>query len=362
MSLWTADGTRGFPIGWRLALPDRWEDDPELRRKVGVPGHLGRESITDCAIALVEEARPERPVVASAPHLDVPVLLGALARRGIPFLVRAGGGLRVHPTGETAARFGSGPRPAERLAALLRGLSRPAGGVPVLRIPVLLGPLPMDLLTIWADPGAPPQVWLTDLAAGRADLVSLAGYPAERRSSQASAVCAGVAPSSAATSASAPPALACSPVAMGKNGMNAIPAASAASRTGSWWRADRLYRFCTALIGATSRALARSASVASDSPMCRTFPSARSCSRAPIWSSSGTAGSMRCSRNRSIRSRRSRRRLSSACWRRYSGRPSGIHSAADGPGLATPALVTITRSPAYGWSASAISSSLAPSA
>ncbi len=75
--------------------------------------------------------------------------------------------------------------------------------------------------------------------------------------------------------------------------------------------------------------------------MWRILPSSCSFFSSPTWSSSGTFGSMRCSWKRSITSSFSRRRLISASWRRYSGRPTGGQTF--GPVRVSPAFVAMTR-------------------
>ncbi len=86
-----------------------------------------------------------------------------------------------------------------------------------------------------------------------------------------------------------------------------MPSASQCSSTGSASRFARLNRFCTETIVATLRASSSSSTSTSDSPMWRILPSSWSFLSSPTWSSAGTAGSMRCSWKRSIRSTPRRR-------------------------------------------------------
>ena len=95
---------------------------------------------------------------------------------------------------------------------------------------------------------------------------------------------------------------------------------------------------------ATACAAVSSSTDTSDRPMWRILPSSCRALSSPTWSSAGKSGSMRCSWKRSIRSTPSRRRLSSACWRRYAGLPEPGPLA--GPCRVSPALVAITRSSA----------------
>lgn len=185
------------------------------------------------------------------------------------------------------------------------------------------------------------------------DVPGIGATTGERCSNHASATWLTVAPVSPATASSA----ARSRRGSGNHGMKAIPSRVQYSSTSSCSVSARLYRFCTLTTSISRRACSSCATLTSDRPTCRTLPSCCSRRSAPSWSASGTAGSMRCSCSRSSRSTRSRRRLSSAAWRRYSGRPSGTHS--DGDGRAWPILVA-TSTPSYGCSASASSSSFAP--
>ena len=154
------------------------------------------------------------------------------------------------------------------------------------------------------------------------DVPGIGSITGERRSSQASASCAGVAPCSARDRRERAAGL--GQLAGGQREprderdalalavvQHVLGAAVGQVVAGSARRRS----------AAISRAASICATLTSDSPMCRILPSSCSAPSSPSWSSSGTFGSMRCSWSRSMRSRPRWRRLSSTCWRRYSGRP-----------------------------------------
>ena len=90
--------------------------------------------------------------------------------------------------------------------------------------------------------------------------------------------------------------------------------------------------------------------------MWRILPSSCSSFRVPTDSSSGTFRSGACSWYTSIRSSRRRSSEPRQAARRCSGRPSSTQR--PGPGRTFPPFVAITSPSGYGYSASAISSSL----
>ena len=117
-----------------------------------------------------------------------------------------------------------------------------------------------------------------------------------------------------------------------------------------------LNRFWIDTSGTLRSASRNCSSVTLEMPMWRILPSSFSSASTPSDSATGTFGSRRCSWYSGICSSRSRRRLPSHALRRCSGRPSGVQRF--GPGRCWPPLVAMTRSSGYGYSASAISSSL----
>ena len=163
------------------------------------------------------------------------------------------------------------------------------------------------------------STWGTDLVPG------IGRRTGEWWSSQARATWVGVAPVSATMDPIAVSGPVSAPDATGNHGMNPIPCDWQWARTSAEVRLVRLNRFWTDTTGTTVRATSSSATDTWDSPTWATLPSLTRSASSPNCSSAGTLASMRWSWNRSIRSRPSRRRLSSHCWRRYSGRPTGSH-------------------------------------
>ncbi|MDB6065221.1 MAG: hypothetical protein JWR26_1429, partial [Pedosphaera sp.] len=56
VSLHARNGTSGWPLGWRLYLPESWAADQARRRRAGVPASVGFKAKTDLALELIEEA------------------------------------------------------------------------------------------------------------------------------------------------------------------------------------------------------------------------------------------------------------------------------------------------------------------
>ena len=85
------------------------------------------------------------------------------------------------------------------------------------------------------------------------------------------------------------------PLPSGLNGTNPMPSSrSVGSTSGSGSRVHSEYSLCTAVTGWTACARRIVAAAASDSPKCRTLPSATSSPTVPATSSIGTSGSTRC--------------------------------------------------------------------
>lgn len=60
----------GWPLGWRLYLPESWTQDPERCRRAGVPAEVGFKPKTDLALDLIAEALAQgmKPGVILADH------------------------------------------------------------------------------------------------------------------------------------------------------------------------------------------------------------------------------------------------------------------------------------------------------
>ena len=85
------------------------------------------------------------------------------------------------------------------------------------------------------------------------------------------------------------------PLPSGLNGTNPMPSsASVGSTSASGSRVHSEYSLWTAVTGCTACARRMVPAEASDSPKCRTLPSAISSPTVPATSSMGTSGSTRC--------------------------------------------------------------------
>ncbi|MCB5183462.1 IS701 family transposase, partial [Streptomyces antimicrobicus] len=98
------------PVDWRLSLPGRWSEDPELRERARIPAgarggltsHLGLDLVDAAAghpatagVPVVAEADAETPEEAAR-------LIAGLAERGVPFAVSVPAAMPVlcGPAGE----------------------------------------------------------------------------------------------------------------------------------------------------------------------------------------------------------------------------------------------------------------------
>jgi SRSO17 transposase len=59
VSLHARQGATGWPLGWRLYLPESWTEDPERRRRAGVPAEVVFKAKTDLALELIAQAVAE---------------------------------------------------------------------------------------------------------------------------------------------------------------------------------------------------------------------------------------------------------------------------------------------------------------
>lgn len=125
-------GARGSGcIGMRLYLPERWTDDRSRCRAAGVPDEVGFAPKWRHALALIDQALAagvrKHVVLGDAAYGDITAFREALTERGLPYLLRAQGGLVVWPpqTAFTmpARRMARGRRPSVAQA--------PAGITPI---------------------------------------------------------------------------------------------------------------------------------------------------------------------------------------------------------------------------------------
>lgn len=185
LAMWLVGPGMSCPVNWRLVLPQSWLADRQRRRKVGIPDHVDCVTPGDSAMSLVSDTVEvmgglRQPLVMDARDADTAVMIPALVSRRVPFLLRLRGGTPVVAMDPAVSRYGGQPMPAQRLAALAKGLRRPVGSgvgsplmhrllvMPTLNRPGEAGPAfarPLSLISMWETAeSASPQVWLTDLA------------------------------------------------------------------------------------------------------------------------------------------------------------------------------------------------------
>ncbi|MET8698341.1 transposase [Kitasatospora sp. NPDC004723] len=180
--LFVATDRDAVPVDWSLLLDPSWTDDPKRRTRARIPDGLAPFSAGELLLGMVDRLTgllPIAPLVADLGVADEPLrLAGALARRGVPYLLEVRGGQAVRPVLQAATgrpgRLQQGTVTAEALFPRRRPRT-PGAPQPVLRgTPVLLpgplgasGPQGSSVHRLWAHgggPGQPRRYWLTNLA------------------------------------------------------------------------------------------------------------------------------------------------------------------------------------------------------
>jgi len=125
------------PVSWRIVLDGRWGSDPELRRKVAVPGEYRVDSVSGAVLDVVDEygeyAYPgcgrARPVLADLRGVPFPADVAAgLSARGREFVVEVDGAL---PVRQVAGGRGRDGLPAAPVRSLWEGDGRRFPVLPV---------------------------------------------------------------------------------------------------------------------------------------------------------------------------------------------------------------------------------------
>ena len=104
-----SDPQASWPVEVRLYLPESWTEDPERRRRAGVPPELVFQTKPQLALSLVEQARelavPFRCVVADADYGDNPNFLAGLEERQLSYVVAMRCDFRVQLTEGTTDEY-----------------------------------------------------------------------------------------------------------------------------------------------------------------------------------------------------------------------------------------------------------------
>jgi SRSO17 transposase len=95
--------TMSIPAAWRLYLPEKWAQDPERRRKAGIPTEVAFLKKWQIALeeidALLAEDLPPAPVVADAGYGDTSEFRDALTERGFSYALGIKADTSVWPSG-----------------------------------------------------------------------------------------------------------------------------------------------------------------------------------------------------------------------------------------------------------------------
>ncbi|MDI3418489.1 IS701 family transposase [Streptomyces luteolus] len=183
MSTWLVSDQASCPVDWRLALPECWTDEPDLRRRAAIPEDVGACPPEQCAVGSLAKltdtwGMEAHPVVIDLRETDPSPICAELAQRRIPFVVRV----------DPAARFTSlelpGPRrtgigPNDAVNELVTALSWNAmpvewfdHGSETVRATAIgttkvrLRRQELTLLGAWAGRGqrTPSEYWLSSLS------------------------------------------------------------------------------------------------------------------------------------------------------------------------------------------------------
>ncbi|EKX63030.1 transposase [Streptomyces ipomoeae] len=119
------------PVNWSLNLPPEWLENEERRRRARIPDDVTVMSVEAAVVHTVAELADaawglrRRPVVLDARTLDSLALVEHFTRRGIPFVMRVGGAMRM--VGFDPGHPGSGERlfQAQQLVERAKKLSKP---------------------------------------------------------------------------------------------------------------------------------------------------------------------------------------------------------------------------------------------
>lgn len=191
--LFIASGREALPVDWSLLLDPSWTEEPQRRARARIPESAGPRPAWQLLVDMVDRLaahQPPAPLIADLGITEqLPQLAGALARRGIPYLLEARPGQLVRPALQAAAgRLGTGRSGGVEAEALFpRPRLRPGGGPqPTLRgVPVQLpaeNGAPVHWL--WAHschPGGPRRYWLTGLTEEAPGILALIESAASTR-------------------------------------------------------------------------------------------------------------------------------------------------------------------------------------
>ncbi|MFD9974076.1 transposase [Streptomyces sp. NPDC059017] len=178
VGLWAVTPLGGFPVDWRLLLPQRRPDDPRLRARAGIPEDARPLDAVAAGLDMLpgitrHGARGHAPVLLDVRRACAARTAAALGVRGLPHLLRVSASELLVPVGVPPRRTGAAVT-AGQLAAYAAAATRFAStgptGAPhevsrfVCRVPGA-GAARQSVLLVDRDPRRPRRAafWLTDL-------------------------------------------------------------------------------------------------------------------------------------------------------------------------------------------------------
>jgi SRSO17 transposase len=102
LGLFLAGTGIGTPVDWRLRLPASWDADEEKRNRAHLPAYERHMARWEYLVSMLDEllswgVEPAPVVLDSSHDVQTELLIDALERRGLRYLVRVGAGTRVAP-------------------------------------------------------------------------------------------------------------------------------------------------------------------------------------------------------------------------------------------------------------------------
>lgn len=185
--MFIATDRHAVPVDWSLLLDADWTEDQARRARARIPDSVTPRPADRTVLDMVDRLAAHLPVAPLVADLtvveDLPPLMSALARRGVPYLLEARPHQAVRPVLQaTTGRFGRIQQDAVPVETLLpRQRPRtPGAAQPTLRcVPVLTpGVQGAPVHRLWVQDtrgGRPRRYWLTNLTEDAPAVLALLG-------------------------------------------------------------------------------------------------------------------------------------------------------------------------------------------